>query len=80
MTAAGTITGFLEITIEGGEVTVDHHFWDGAGWGVDVVSGHGVLGLIDLGHQHHINNMQALVASDDHSRCVLPEGGRMKSG
>jgi predicted phosphodiesterase len=24
--------GFLEITIEGGDVIVDHHFWDGAGW------------------------------------------------
>ena len=28
------LPGFLEITIERGDATVEHHFWDGAGWGV----------------------------------------------
>jgi 3',5'-cyclic AMP phosphodiesterase CpdA len=26
--------GFLEITIDGGNATVEHHYWDGAEWGV----------------------------------------------
>jgi predicted phosphodiesterase len=29
--------GFLEITIEAGDVTVDHHVWDGTGWGVRTI-------------------------------------------
>ncbi len=29
--------GFLEITLEAGDVSVDHHYWDGAGWEVQTM-------------------------------------------